>query len=241
MTIAEKLTRAKTDYDEVYESGKKAEYDEFWTDYQKGNYTWSANGMFSGARWSRKTFKPKYDIRGFDSALNMFWANAVGGDLAALLEELGVTLDFSNTKNASQAFSYSKFTRLGILDFRKATTAANVFENMSNLVTIDKIIVSESTTISAWFSYDDKLENVTFEGTIAKNGLNLQWSTKLNKASITSVINCLSTTTSGLTVTLSKVAVNKAFETSEGANDGTTSTEWTSLIGTRSNWTISLV
>jgi hypothetical protein len=36
-------------------------------------------------------------------------------------------------------------------------------------------------------------------------------------------------------------AVNKAFETSEGANDGKTSTEWETLIGTKTNWTIAYV
>lgn len=64
---------------------------------------------------------------------------------------------------------------------------------------------------------------------------------KLSKPSITSIINCLSTTTSGLTVTLSKTAVNNAFETSEGVADGSTSQEWLNLVATKTNWTISLV
>ena len=241
MTIAEKLTRAKTDYDEVYDAGKQAEYDAFWDNYQKGQYTWSYNGAFAGVKWTRNTFKPKYDMKGFESAMNMFWSSNIGGDLVALLEELGVTIDFSNAGNVANIFGYSQFTRLGILNFTKATTASAVFSGASKLVTIDKIVVSSSTELTSWFVNCTVLENVIFEGEIAKNGLSFQWSTNLSKASITSVINALSTTTSGLSVTFSKVSVNKAFETSESANDGSTSTEWTTLIGTRSNWTISLI
>ena len=50
----------------------------------------------------------------------------------------------------------------------------------------------------------------------------------------------LSTTTTGLTVTFSKTAVDKAFETAEGANDGSTSPEWLALVATRPNWGIGL-
>ena len=40
MDIAEKVLRAKTDLDDVYEAGKKAEYDAFWDEYQDyGNRT----------------------------------------------------------------------------------------------------------------------------------------------------------------------------------------------------------
>ena len=42
------------------------------------------------------------------------------------------------------------------------------------------------------------------------------------------------------TVTFSQTAVNKAFETNEGANDGSTSTAWRELIATRPNWTFAL-
>lgn len=75
------------------------------------------------------------------------------------------------------------------------------------------------------------LEELPISGTIKVGDLNLKDSPKLSKASITSIINALSTTKSGLTVTLSKTAVNNAFTTDE----------WNALIGTRTNWTISLV
>ena len=69
--------------------------------------------------------------------------------------------------------------------------------------------------------------------------VNMQWS-PLSKDSIISIINALSTATSDLPITLSITAVNNAFETSPGAADGSTSEEWTALIATKPNWTISL-
>lgn len=68
------------------------------------------------------------------------------------------------------------------------------------------------------------------EGTIS-NSLNMQWSTKLTKASITSIIEHLSTTTSGLTLTLPKTAKEAAFTTDE----------WVVIVAAKSNWNISLV
>ena len=106
---------------------------------------------------------------------------------------------------------------------------------------IEKIIVSASTQYNNTFRFFQNIEHCPFEGVIAQNGVDFTQSTKLDKESLSSVITCLSSTTTGLKVTLSKIAVNKAFETSEGANDGSTSAEWLALVNTKTNWTISLV
>ena len=89
---------------------------------------------------------------------------------------------------------------------------------------------------------DQKLLEVYkyFDGFIHKS-LSFASSKKLLKASITNVIEHLSVTASGQTVTFTQIAVNNAFETTAGAGDGSTSAEWQSLIAPKSNWTISLV
>jgi hypothetical protein len=192
MSIAEKLARAKEDVDAVFEAGKKSQYDEFWDNYQNyGRIGTNYNGAFAGTKWTKQTFKPKYDITGFWTCLNMFWANTIGGDLVAHLEEIGgIVLDFSDATNAGSCFTYSKFTRLGVIDLRKATTAVSVFALMTNLETIDKIIVSKSTAIQNWFNDDNNLVNVIFEGEITGNGLNVQWC-PLSHESLMSIINTL--------------------------------------------------
>ena len=100
--------------------------------------------------------------------------------------------------------------------------------------------IDENTTFSNTFRDCTKLKDVIMEGTIGQNGFDTHWSTAVSKASIKNIIECLSTTATGLTVTLSKTAVDKAFETSTNAVNGSTSNEWVALIATRNNWTISL-
>lgn len=141
-------------------------------------------------------------------------------------------------------FANSYLTRIGTIDASEATLFTTVFQESYSLKTIDKLILPNNFNgdISEWnFNYCSALENIAFEGEIKNNGWNFQWSKKLSHDSIVNIINALSTTTSGLTVTLSKTAVNKAFEQLEGANDGANGTEWQELIATRPNWTISLV
>ena len=243
MSIADKLKTIAENEQKVFEAGKKSEYDRFWDNYQdKGNRTDYGSGF--GSCWTSDIFKPKYDIVPI-SAYMMFNNSKMAIDLVEHLEKLGVALDFSKAPSTQYMFQSSSFTRVGIIDVRASTNSRPLdatFSNCRKLITIDKIYLKTGASgeFNATFSNCTALENVTFEGSITKNGLDVHWSTKLTKASIISIVNALSNTTSGLTVTLSKTAVNTAFETSTGANNGSTSTEWTTLIGTKSNWTISL-
>lgn len=251
MSISEKLQTIAENEQKVYDSGmtkgieqgKKAEYDAFWDSYQDyGNRT-DYRRAFNLKWWGDKNFYPKYDMF-IKGAPNDGFAESTITNLKKRLEECGVILDFSGATAFSYVFNSSKITDIGVVNTTGAPSLGSLFNSAYSLKNIDALILKKDG--SQAFSNDpfrmcQELENITIEGVIGQNGLNLQWSTKLSKASIESVINCLSTTTSGLSVTLSKAAVNKAFETSVGANNGATSTEWTTLIGTRSNWTISLV
>lgn len=250
MTIEEKLTKIAEDMPKVYEAGveegKNSAYSDFWDAVQdKGNRTIYTRA-FDNKSWNNIVFKPKYDMYPTE-AQRMFYGSGIEGDFVEILDQLDVKLDFSNCTNIANLFQNNGgITRVGVIDTSSITGTAswvwgNVFYNCPKLVTIDKIIVTEnSTSFNQMFNLCPSLINVTFEGVIAKNGLNLSWSTKLSRASIESIINTLSATTSGLSITLSKTAVNTAFETTEGLNDGSTSAEWLALIATKNNWTISL-
>lgn len=241
-----KTSEMPSGIDEVYEAGRKAEYDEFWDTYQQNGTRTDYTCAF--ASWFKEVFYPKYDLKPTNAYMmfRTFDAHNIANremDLVERLNECGVVLDTSQCTNFQYMFTNSFVTHIGIIDTRSASSILQPF-SANRYHTFDKLILKDDgsqTFVAEPFKGATALKNIVIEGVIGQNGLSFQWSTKLNKASITSIINCLSTTTSGLTVTLSKVAVNKAFETSEGANDGTTSTEWTSLIGTRSNWTISLI
>jgi len=107
-----------------------------------------------------------------------------------------------------------------------------MFIGCSNLTSISAIDLSNSVDHGSIFAGCKSLCNITFTGTIGKS-LNMKDS-PLTKESITSVVNALSNTVTGQTLTLKLTAVNNAF-------GSTTSAEWTALAGTKTNWTISLV
>ena len=253
MTIAEKITRAKADidavydagyakgqaeggdttaaYDEGFEAGKQAEYDAFWDAFQANGARLDYQYAFANSCWNDNTFNPKYDIicKGY-GCTNMFWSAQIT-NLEERLQEMGVILDTSQNHYFSSMFQNATTAVLPELDLRIASNTLNAFLNCKAKI-IRNIIVSENTPFTnSTFQGCATLEEIRFEGVIGQNNLNMQWSTKLSKASIESIINALSTTTSGLTVTLSKTAKEAAF----------TADEWAALIATRPNWTISLV
>jgi hypothetical protein len=233
--------RYEEGYTEGIEQGKQAERETYWNSYLNSkDYANVCDYMFAGRGWKKEIFNPTQDIKP-TRAVGMFNMTGITGDLVDLCEKAEITIDFSNCKLFNTfATNANGITRFGILDISKATDNIS-FTNATNLITIDKMIVSETTPFSnTCFNGCSKFENILFEGVIAKS-INFQWSPKLSRTSTESGINHLSSTTTGLSATFSLIAVKKAFETSEGANDGDTSEEWLNLIATKPNWTINLV
>lgn len=222
------------------EQGKQAEYEAFWDAYQENGNRDNYRLAFAGKGWTTENFKPKYDIRPRSNYHYMlFYESSLEGDLVEMLEECGVVLDFSNTAGWAQyVFSGSKLTRVGKCDFSGCNTIQSAFSG-TPLHTIDELVVSATTGFSGVFNECAELQNLTISGTIGQSGLDLQWSTKLSKASIISVMNALSTTTSGLSIILPKTAVDREFE--EGDRLGSDSQEWEEILQNHSNCTISLV
>lgn len=244
MTIAEKITRAKADYDAVYEAGKKkafAEvepinteleqilygkdtggrgfYDEFWDEFQgngtRGVYLYAFSMATQLYGWNDTIYNPKYPII------------ADAG--------YGVQECFRGNKVITD-------TKVPIID--KVGNIYSTFNGCNNLKRVESLTLEVPVTKAnnAFFDCIELEEiNVICNGGSFAADLSLRYSTKLSRASITSIVNALSATTSGLSVTLSKTAVDTAFETTAGAGDGSTSAEWNALISTKSNWTISLV
>lgn len=230
----------EVDYHKSY--GMQTEYDRFWDAYQENGNRTNYKYAFAGPAWSKETFKPKYDLVPV-AGNNMFYSSNIGGDFVELLDNLGIKLDLSKVTGLSATFGYSYFTHLGIIDTSSSTTCYQMFVGCPYLVTIDKLILRTDgiQSFSNCFSECKSLENIIFEGVIGQNTFSMQWCTKLSKKSIISAINALSTKTTGYAAPFSLVAVNTAFETSEGAADGSSSEEWETLVATKPNWIISLI
>ena len=232
------VTGGDTDaaYQQGFVEGKQTEQDQFWDTFQQnGNRDDYTYGF---ARWDRTIFAPKYDIRGtFNSTFHNFNRNDADWETLDMVEYLqgrNIVMDTSRSTTLVSTFMWACIGRIGVIDCTGTTnnTLTTTF-GYGKIKTIDKLIVKPENLFTNTFINNTELTNITFEGTIANN-ISFQWQGKLSRASIESVINALSTTTSGNTVTFNKGAVTNAF-------GSTTATEWTTLVGTKTNWTISLV
>ena len=239
MAIKEYVDRAKADYHEVFDAGKIKGVDEFWDMYQNyGNRT-DYTYAFAGKGWTDETFKPKYNIR-LETANYYVFEKSLITDLKAILEKYNVVLDGSKMGYTLGWFNDSSITRVPFIDVSKSGTSFNALKGAKKLIWVDGVKLRSSCGFA--YAFDAvALEHCPFSGTIGQKGFDMSQCTLLDKESLTSIINCLSSSTSGLTVTLSLVAVDKAFETNPDINNGSSSTEWLNLVNTKSNWTVSLV
>lgn len=249
MQISEKVTRLKADFDGVYKSGmensenyksgyadgkqegytegkvdgieqgKQAAYDAFWDSFQnfgkRTSYALAFNQTSSdgGGGWTNETYNPKYEL-----------------------------VCTGNPNGASGTFAWnSSISNIKVpMDCRGVAMTNTFLGGYDVLVTIPLLRVNEQTTFSSAFDYDTGLIDLTIDGTIGQSGLNLQWSTKLSKASIESIIYHLDLTegSPARSITLSLTAVNNAFE---GGADGGEFNNLCASARAYGNWTISLV
>lgn len=250
-TIAENIPkvydagkRVGAETNEAFEEGKKAEYDEFWDSYQDYNRAGDCDSRFSGRGWNDITFKPKYDIPynpKWQTSFSKMFANCDITDLAKILEESKVKLDWENVSRADQMFYWAnRMTAVPEIDVSNIENCYAMFSTATSLVTIEKLKVSAKTNLNNAFYDCQSLENIEVEGELAYFQTNFEQSTKLSKASIISIIEALSKKVSGnYTLTLSLAAVDEAFR--DGKDEGSWSTEWNNLTTSKENWTINLV
>lgn len=236
-----------TDGELYYDKGKQDEYDRFWDLYQQNGERVNYRNAFAGYGWTADTFKPKYKMipTGIYDALSMFSlcnVTAVGAENALDYRKFAHLLDFSQAAETNGTFYSARINYIDV-DFSNSKNLQNCFSaewNKTYLTDLTLKVSQKCTNYSNAFIYQVDLTNLTFvEGSVIAASISFNRSPKLTKASLLSIFTALSTTVTGRTVTVHRKAVNKAFETRDGANDGSTSQEWLDLIATRSNWTVS--
>lgn len=241
--------------DAVHAAGEASMLDQMWDLIQaKGKRSARCTSLFAYGAWDDDTFKPKYAIKPtYAEYMFAYIGYSVPSskmlDLKGCFERAGVVLDTSGCTNMDMfAYNSPNITRFPAISFESCTLLNATFVSCSRLTSIDKIILrpdGKNTIIKDSYSRPFRgctaLTHMIVEGVIGCEYFDVSAAKSLDKESITSIISALSTTTSGLTVTLSEAAVNKAFETSAGANDGVSTVEWLELVERKPNWTISLV
>ncbi len=207
MSIAAKLQQIAENEQAVYEAGYSKHELDFWGAFQNyGNpKTYNRAFAYPKGSWNEDTYNPQYTFNSTDA--NRMYAE----------------INLTDTK---KPINISSCTAL----VNGENPTYLMFYGDTSLHTIRELIVSEGTMFhSSMFSDCVSLKNVTITGTIG-NSISFLHS-PLTKASIESVVNALSDTAAGKTLTLKATAKAAAF----------TDAEWAALIGTKPNWTISLV
>lgn len=230
-SIGEKLKKIAENEPKVYEAGreagKKAEYDEFWDSINTQNVALAFG--FAGNSWNDTTFKPKKDIILVRNSMGLFNQN-ICTNIKQRLQEQNVRLDVSKVTQFTQAFYYAATIELPEIDLSNSDNNVQLFTN-SKIKSIDKITFKSGVTFVNVFQGCSDLENIRIGGPIDGSGFDIHWSTKLTADSLKSIINALSTTTTGLTITLPTTAQSN-YEAVYGSGS------WSTLTATRSNWTI---
>lgn len=206
--------------DEVYEAGKKSEYDRFWDDHLRK--TKSGAFAYAGSGWDDESFTPpRGTVLQPTYAWYMFASSGIT-DFVALCEERELTVDFSKSTTLTYTF-YSGYgtniTRVGVIDTTGCTDIMSTFYGQSKLHTIVKIILRAdgSQKFSSPFNGCSALVNLTIEGVIGQNGFNVSPCTKLTHDSLMSILNAGRNCTLNLgTANLEKLSVEeKAIATVE--------------------------
>lgn len=165
-------------------------------------------------------------------------------------ESIDYYINSKNCTNFSSAFAgCSKLKRIKGINTSKATTVREMF---GYLRSDEFTTIEEPLDLS---SVSSAHNIVMFAGT-GGGGLKdikfvancIHWSIAIMSPALSAesisgekgIINGLNSEVTGQTLTLRLAAVKKAFETSEGANDGDTSETWNALVASKPNWTITL-
>ncbi len=231
MTVAEKLIRAKSDIDAVYEAGKALgvlDFDRIQVNGTRTDYRY----LFAGGFWKDDNFKPTHDIKAYYA--EKIFAYSKITNLKKILEDCGVTLDVSvasKNGNVVQLFQGSDITDVGVLDVSRGGLA-HMLNGAQKLKNVDKIILKDdgSQAFTGVFDNCKALEEIRFDGVIGQT-LSISWSTNLSADSLEDIVMHLSDTATGKTVTFPTTAQsNYDAVKGEGA--------WSALVATKTNWTI---
>ncbi len=212
--------------------GRQQAEDEFWEHLQNGGAKTDYTSCF-GVWTNDENFKPKHDL--IVSKGKYMFAGSKITDLAGLLKQQGVTLDFSQmmtNSGMSYLFTDSEITHAPVISFLGDGNNSYIFSGATKLQSIEKVILKQSGynyNLTNTFENCTSLTDVVFEGIAKESNVNMKWC-PLSRASIESVVAALGDTASGKTLTLKKSAVEAAFTTEE----------WETLAASKPNWTIAL-
>ncbi len=244
MNIADKLQTVAENVPKVYDAGKQTQHNDFWDKYLDEDVAITSiynYNKFSGAGWKDDTFCPTKDLKvGYGK--QWFYYSRIT-NIKQKLIDCGVKFDFSNASDLGAFYEGSTTTEVPEIDLtaiKGGTQAQRLFYGCQRLVTIDKIKTKDIIVYGNDFVSCTALENLLWEGSIG-NPLDIKQSAKLTTKSIVSTVEHLNNGITGQTLSLSQTAVGNMVFPFTSEQSGSTYNSWDELIGTKANWTITLV
>lgn len=172
--------------DDVFEAGRKKEYDMFWDAFQNYGQPKAYPNAFSYNSWFDNNidiYNPKYPFV-IVSCNFMFGGNTK-------ITDIKVPLDFTQF-NVTQAY--------------------NIFEDCTKLETIPLLKLNNNQPSLKIFYNCKSLKNITFEGTI-KKPLEIYHSTKLSRNSLLSLLQALTSVVSEVSIILPTNCIDGTTDT----------------------------
>lgn len=223
MSLATDLTTIAENVPKVYEAGKKTIIDGI-----DGLYRFFTNGQNMGL---------------LPYVLNKDWKNKEI-NMQYTFQDNKVITDFIAPKTLKTKMPHGLFsgctnlkTVTGLDEMINGIVLTDLFNGCNSLTNAGTINFEGVSYARSTFWGCIALEKIDIIGTI-KISLYFEDCLSLSKLSITSIVKALSQTTSGLTITFSKTAVNNAFGIN--VDDPTTypeGSEYYMLRNSKSNWT----
>lgn len=216
--------------------GEAAHAAAFWDAYQQHGNRSDYSTAFSGYGWTAAIFhptRPLYVVNGY-----MLFRNNPHLTSAMLAQ---ASFDFSACQ--SLQYGFMACTALEeVADLGATRNLDSCFSGCTKLKSVQRLHLptAENGPVTGLFWSCPQLQTVSVVGTLHDGNLGLQKSPLLSRDSIIGLVNALSDTATGKTLTLSQTAVNTAFETAAGAADGARSADWMALTATKPNWTFAL-
>lgn len=201
-TVKEEAIKLRQNIDNVYEAGKKAEYDRFWDTYQDfGNRT-AYQYAFAGNSWVNLIHELKYPIK-FPTEASETTRNCSGmfkyfnrGNKDTLYDfsEICKKIDFSNCRTATELFSNARVDNVTV-DFSGATRLTDTFNGAdggSGIKSITITVTEKCTYYYDMFNYQSALTNLIFtEGSVIAAAIGFPQSKLLSSESVQSIIDAL--------------------------------------------------
>ena len=201
------------DTDEAYQAGVHSVFENmtlvnymFYKDHNQNNYETFLNSDLSNVTTAQYLFQENNWI------VEFAWPNTLRPNLIHYL--------FQGCQTVKKVSGLEKI---------QVNVLTGVFDGCVSLENAGTIDFTKVSFANRTFLNCTALKEFRIVGTIGLS-VDFQYS-PLSKASIESIMDALSDTTTGTSVTFSKIAVNVAFTTDE----------WNALVATKPNWTVTLV